>query len=368
MVLGLNAAVTRTNTTRELSALPSRLGQNIARPSISPRLPQLLASSLESATSQRRLIKMQALNEGSPHTPDEMPEEALQSTDIDDNPIPLSEPFIDEKGIEILDCNHIGKFITEDGYPLDIYIDKAVADKDFSDLNSIYELKYVLNHDDRNGHRTMHISDHFPTNESFYAKVMRDTIYGQWTEENGKPVLDLSMHVNDNAEGKGPLWESAAKESDLIPPPLAKELSKIGGEMRKKIFKDHVQDSLQAMALGTKHLLDQHPELKLAKTQLRYLSEIPEINETKDTGLLETHLDKPILAKKAPLAQVAANVQIWGDAMSSSTKAMRQLLDAVLKPESLGPLLKNPKTLAPTLVLLIALGLVAANSRSNSNQ
>ena len=352
MIINLsNAAMSRSITP---AALPSSLKKAYA----TPRLKTSLAQPLYSPSAQQRLVKMQALKDNNGETP-ESTETSVNSTKA---------PFINKKGIEILDCEHLDQLITEDGYPLDIYIDKAIADKDLSDINSIYQLKYSLDHDDRTGARTLRISDHFPANESFYAQIMRDTIFAQWVNIDGEPTLDLSMHVNDNPEGPGPVWEKAARESDLVPAPLALELTKIGGEMRKKIFQDHVQDALQAVALGTKDLIQIHPELKNAQTQLRYLSHIADINETKNTGRLHLHLDKPVLPKKAAMAKLAANIKVWGEAMASSGQATRSLFDAMLKPESLGPLLKNPKTAVPTIVILIALGIVAAHNQNNSTQ
>lgn len=358
-----------TNTAISKHSFPVMTHESLARPAALSQfnnvrmLPKLIDSrhaiSLKTPSSHQRLAQMRALPQQQPGLPPE--NEPDQTSDL-----AQKKPNINSKGIEVLDSDWIGEFITADGYPLDVYMDKALANFDLTDINTIYKLKYSLDHDDRNGHRTLQISDHFPVNDSFYAKIMRDTIYGQWINVEGTPVLDLSMHVNDNAEGKGPLWETSARNSDLIPDPLAMELAKIGGEMRKKIFQDHVQDALQAMAIGTTNLVKLHPELGDATTRLRFLSDIASVAETVESGTVNSHLEKPILDKKSPIAQITGNIKVWSDAINSSTRATRQLMNAMLKPESLGPLLQNPKTVLPTLALLIALGIIAAHNQSNT--
>jgi|GEM_PF-5287884 len=271
---------------------------------------------------------------------------------------------VDTFGSQGPEFSLIHTYVTEDGFPVAVLIDNEMINKPIESIKDIYDVKYTLDHNDSTGHRILKISQEFQEKPGFYAKIMRDSIFGQWQNIDGNPTLDISMHVNDNPEGPGASWEAGARENKLIPPTFSKEIAKIGGELRKKIFKDHVQDAIQSVVLASKDLIDQFPELKDAKVQLRYLSDLPEVNETTPAGNIQEHLDKPTFDKPQPFATITKAAAIWGEAMSSSSSAAKDLMNAMLKPDTLGPLLKNNKTLIPTLVVLLAMSLLVAKTGS----
>lgn len=173
------------------------------------------------------------------------------------------------------------------------------------------DMKFSIDHDDFSGKRSLKLSKKISSGKpGFYAMLMRDTVYAEWLNTDNAletlPSLHIKMHLTENPEGPGPLWERWLKQSRL-PQPVIDELMHIGGELRSGIFHAHEQAAIELVFEVIKDLLLEHPELGEAPLVIRYMSDIEALNETEPSGTVGEWVKKLNLDKNKINAETVNN-------------------------------------------------------------
>jgi len=207
-------------------------------------------------------------------------------------------------------------------------------------------MKYTIQHDDVSGQMKLTINSEFEDHDNtFYHQLMRDSVFAEWQGLNkegddgdgcgiNQESLHVKMHVTENEEGPGPLWEHWLKRSKL-PEPVVHELIHIGGELRSKIFHAHKEDALEAIFHVIKDLLHDNPQLMNAPIFIHYLSDMEVLREVEALGPIGEWFEKiqhrHDNAFNVPSTEVVTkNLKVWSDSIQDLKKVVMDVYGRVI--------------------------------------
>lgn len=296
--------------------------------------PRHVPSMLTSMRDANSVICLQAHSDKETDKPEDIEHDAKKHPDQDEH-MPTSDGKTELFGIDQLG-NKIRSILknTRDGNEMELEIDDHLHDCYPScDLK---DMKYTVNHDDLSGRRQLRIDKKYlDTEASFYHQMMRDTVFAEWVpDEQGHYSLHIKMHVTDNPEGKGPLWEKWIKNSNF-PEVIKDDLILIGAELRKSVFQTHEEDAVEVIFAVIRDLLNSNPDLLESKMFVHYLSDMELINEVKDLGTISEWLDMVEHHERLHFLSPegnpwSKNIEIWKDSVAGLNMALKRLITDVL--------------------------------------
>lgn len=222
---------------------------------------------------------------------------------------------------------------TRDGNEMDIGIGDGLSD--CYPVCDLEDMKYTVNHDDLSGRRQLSIDKEYLNMESsVYHQIMRDTVFAEWVpDEDGRFSLFIKMHLTENSEGEGPLWEKWVNRLD-IGEQVKKDIIAIGGELRKNIFQSHEEDAVEVIFTVIRDILHDNPHLLESKMFVHYLSDIESLREISELGTIGERL--AIVERYERSGKFrgndpwSKNIEVWKDSVSSLKYASGRFVNDVL--------------------------------------
>ncbi|NVM35573.1 MAG: hypothetical protein HWN81_08245 [Candidatus Lokiarchaeota archaeon] len=125
--------------------------------------------------------------------------------------------------------------------------------------------KYTLTHSDSTGDLFLTIAADYDYNQisSFYTRLMRDEVLGEWQKNNNHYTLHFYLHVSG-----GFIFGWAS--------------------MRDRIFRHHLPLVFQALKYGDRKLFEELPFLNESPIIIHFNSKNKKYNKIEEFGLIKT--------------------------------------------------------------------------------